>query len=49
IYAVAVEDEELKPNEEQLKVIASDPQSVVIGTAQFANLKQKVAQARCRQ
>uniref|UniRef100_A0A914N0V5 VWFA domain-containing protein n=1 Tax=Meloidogyne incognita TaxID=6306 RepID=A0A914N0V5_MELIC len=49
IYAVAVEDEELKPNEEQLKVIASDPQSVIIGTAQFANLKQKVAQARCRQ
>ncbi|CAK5027294.1 unnamed protein product [Meloidogyne enterolobii] len=49
IYAVAVEDDELKPNEEQLKVIASDPQSVVIGTAQFVNLKQKVAQPRCRQ
>jgi hypothetical protein len=26
VYAVAVEDSELKPNEDQLKVIATDPQ-----------------------
>ena len=48
VYAVAVEDQQLRPNEEQLKTIASDAQSVVIGAAQFASLKQKVAQARCR-
>lgn len=30
VYAVAVEDEELKPNEDQLKAIASSPQVIPI-------------------
>ncbi|KAI1723922.1 von willebrand factor type A domain-containing protein [Ditylenchus destructor] len=45
VYTVAVEDNELPPNLDQLRAVASDSQSVFLD-AQFGSLKQKLAKCK---
>ncbi|KAI1719766.1 von willebrand factor type A domain-containing protein [Ditylenchus destructor] len=45
VYSVAVEDNELPPNLDQLRAVASDSQSVFLD-AQFGSLKQKLAKCK---
>ncbi|KAH7730738.1 RAB-1 protein [Aphelenchoides avenae] len=47
VYAVALEDNQLPPNIEVLRTIASDSQALILEPA-FGRLKERLAPARCR-